>query len=310
MSIKVKRYTAEQKATWDGVVSNARNGLFLFARSYMDYHGDRFEDHSLLLIKDEKVIGLFPANESGTDIWSHAGLTFGGVISSEILKGADMIQALAVIISYYQALGFKELFYKAIPAIYHSYPCQEDLYALFRHNAILYRRDLSSVVDLAQPLRFSESKRQAIVKSKKAGLEVKASTDFVSYWNILTEVLSKFDAKPVHSVEEITALKTNFPANIHLYVAVLNDVILAGAVIYDYGKVVHTQYMANSKEGRAMGALDYINAFLIEKYSDRSFFSFGTSTENRGRALNEGLLQQKEMMGGRAIVNDFYKIEL
>jgi len=45
----VQRYTADQQPQWDDFVSNSKNGTFLFFRGYMDYHRDRFPDHSLLV---------------------------------------------------------------------------------------------------------------------------------------------------------------------------------------------------------------------------------------------------------------------
>ncbi|RYF85218.1 MAG: GNAT family N-acetyltransferase, partial [Chitinophagaceae bacterium] len=157
----------------------------------------------------------------------------------------------------------------------------------------------------------SETKRQAISKCRQAGMLVTEAVEFDEYWSLLTQVLSKFGVGPVHSLEEINLLRGSFPGNIKLFEARLNGELLAGIVIYDYNDVVHTQYMANSAEGRKLGALDFINSKLIsETFSKRKYYSFGISTEQEGTVLNEGLMQQKEMMGGRAIVHDFYKIIL
>ncbi|MGB9979538.1 hypothetical protein [Methanobacterium sp.] len=46
--IKIKRYEAEEKERWDNFVKNSKNGVFFSLRDYMEYHADRFEDHSLL----------------------------------------------------------------------------------------------------------------------------------------------------------------------------------------------------------------------------------------------------------------------
>jgi hypothetical protein len=309
MNLSVVRYKKEHIVAWNAFLPSARNGLFLFNRGYMDYHQDRFSDHSLMIYKGEKLVAVFPANEKEKKIYSHAGLTYGGIVSSNELKGADMLNVLNLVTAYYKENNITELTYKAIPYIFSTYPCQEDLYALTRCDAVLYRRDISSVIDLAEPLRFSETKRQSVNKCRQLGLTVEDNSDFTTYWELLRSVLSKHKAEPVHTLNEINSLKQNFPDKIKLFEARLNGELLAGVVIYDYGKVVHTQYMANSEKGRDMGALDYINSKLIsENFKDRRYYSFGISTEQEGKVLNEGLLQQKEMMGARAIVNDFYKI--
>ena len=41
--IEVTRYTARQSAEWNEFVERSKNGTFLFHRSYMDYHADRFD---------------------------------------------------------------------------------------------------------------------------------------------------------------------------------------------------------------------------------------------------------------------------
>ena len=49
--ITIVRYDAAQRVLWDDFVENARNATFLFKRDYMDYHADRFADHSLIVRK-------------------------------------------------------------------------------------------------------------------------------------------------------------------------------------------------------------------------------------------------------------------
>ena len=48
LQLNIVRYTAEQKTVWDSFVATSKNGTFLFMRDYMDYHADRFADHSLM----------------------------------------------------------------------------------------------------------------------------------------------------------------------------------------------------------------------------------------------------------------------
>ena len=311
MKLSITRFKKDDTALWNKFLSTARNELFIFNRAYMDYHEDRFADHSLMILRDEKLFAVFPANAKDKKIYSHAGLTFGGLISSNELRANEAVEVLDLIIQYCSNLGFEEIYYKVIPYIFYKYPCQEDLYALFRHNAVLYRRDISSVIDLTDPIRFSETKRQAINKCRQANVEVSENKNFSEYWDLLKSVLSKFDVLPVHTLSEISYLKQNFSDTIRLFEARLAGELLAGIVIYDYGKTIHTQYMANSEKGRSMGTLDFINAQLITgEFKNRKYYSFGISTEQEGKVLNEGLIKQKEMMGGRAIVNDFYKISI
>jgi len=77
----VERYTPARKTDWDAFVRTAKNATFLFHRDYMDYHGDRFVDHSLLIFHGKTLMGLLPANlATDSTLVSHAGLTYGGLM--------------------------------------------------------------------------------------------------------------------------------------------------------------------------------------------------------------------------------------
>ena len=309
--IELSKYSCEGKDKWDDFVSKSKNGVFLFYRDYIEYHADRFKEHSLVFLKKRKIIAIFPANEDGLNIISHGGLTFGSLIMSKKIRMVEVLDIFEKIKSYYADLGFSRIIYKAIPTIFHSYPAEEDLYALFRNNALTVKRDISSVIKIENALRFSPTKRQAINKGLENRIVVSESDNFDDYWMILEDVLLKHNTKPTHTKEEIIKLKALFNDNIRLFEARKDGGLLAGVVIYDYGKLVHTQYMANSVNGRKMGALDIINHYLLTKvFQGKEYFSFGTSNEQMGRKLNLGLIQQKEMMGGRGISVDSYQILL
>ncbi|UEQ75486.1 GNAT family N-acetyltransferase [Chryseobacterium arthrosphaerae] len=310
MKFEIIKYSNSYKEIWNSFISTSKNGLFFFERDFMEYHSDRFKDHSLLIFKNNKIAAVLPANEYERQIVSHGGLTFGSLIVSHAIKTIEVLEIFGEIKKYYSALSFNEIIYKAVPHIFHKYPSEEDLYALFRNDAKLFRRDISSVIDLSHPIRFSETKRQLVRKCEENTVTVSERTNFEEYWSLLSSVLQKFDAKPVHTIKEITLLKEKFPNNIRLFEARKDGKLLAGIVIFDFGNTIHTQYMAASSEGRKTGALDFINHILMEKFKDRKYYSFGISTENQGTYLNEGLIQQKENMGARGIALDFYSIKL
>ena len=59
---EIRRYTPADKPLWDKYVAKARNATFLFFRDYMDYHSDRFEDHSLMFFVGNHLHSILPAN--------------------------------------------------------------------------------------------------------------------------------------------------------------------------------------------------------------------------------------------------------
>lgn len=120
---------------------------------------------------------------------------------------------------------------------------------------------------------------------------------------LLTDVLAEHHAaSPTHSLEELELLRAQFPRQVRLFTAEHSDEVLAGAVVYDCGQTVHTQYLASGHRGRRTGALDLVVLHLMDEvFRDRRYLSFGISTEQGGRVLNRGLAAQKEMFGGRAV---------
>ena len=86
------------------------------------------------------------------------------------------------------------------------------------------------------------------------------------------------------------------------------DTPLGGTLVYETGRVVHTQYISANLAGKNSGALDLLFDYLInKKYADIPIFDFGQSTENSGYILNENLIFQKEGFGGRGVMYNVYE---
>ena len=310
---EIKPYSPEMKSEWDAFVGASKNGLFLFFRDYMDYHHDRFEDHSIVVSRQNKLYALLPANISHDVLYTHQGLTFGGLIVDEHFTAAESITVFKLINAYLRNEGIRKVVYKAIPWLYHPQPAEEDLYAIYRTtNAKLVARDISTAIRLDMPLACNEMRNRGIKKALHHGIIVEESNRWTDFWEVLTTNLqTKYHVSPVHSLSEIRMLKARFPNNIRLFTAQLNNKVLGGTVVYEYGNVAHTQYISASLEGKKLHALDLLLDKLIhEIYQDKTWFDFGKSTEQQGTILNEGLIFQKESFGGRAVCYDWYEWDL
>ena len=310
---RIEPYTEARKEEWDAFVEKARNATFLFKRGYMDYHADRFRDHSLMVYRKGKLYALLPANRRGDTLHSHQGLTYGGLVMSEKTTASGVMDAFRAIHECLKAEGIRKVVYKALPCIYHRMPSQEDLYALFRlTNARLIGRSLSSTLCQESKPRFAESRKSGIRKATARAVTIRQSDDYAAFWEILEANLQhKYGVAPVHTLEEIRLLAARFPENIRLHLACQGEKTLGGTVMYLAGRVAHTQYISASPEGKAAGALDLLFDTLINReYADVPVFDFGSSTEDMGRYLNESLLFQKENFGGRGMVYDVYEYDL
>lgn len=306
----VKRYQESDYRSWNTLVSQAKNATFLFHRDFMDYHKDRFEDFSLLVFEGEKLVAIMPANRAGEMVYSHQGLTYGGLVY-ENLRLVSVIKVFKMILFYLNENKIAKIQLKTLPFIYHSQPAEELNYALFLAEAQLIRRDTLAVIDLSKPFQFSKIRKRGIQKGKSNGLIIKEENNFEPFWNqvLIPNLESRHHAEPVHSLAEIQSLKNHFNKNIRQFNVYYNNEIVAGTTVFESGNVAHCQYISKYEEQENLGSLDFLYNHLIkEVFADKKYFDFGISNENQGKALNNGLSYWKESFGASTVVHDFYEV--
>ena len=327
-------YSVYRKETWDAFIDMSKNGTFLLKRGFMDYHSDRFFDCSLLIytgispdeefkeksLTTKDLMAVFPANwdKERLTVYSHQGLTYGGLVVLPDVTQKEVMDMMQAILQYYRDyMQAQRMVYKPIPYIYSSIPSGEDLYALFRVGAQLSRRLVSTCVSMRNPMKMMTLRIRQAKKAVEHGFYIDRMTEgdtqtLQEYWTLLEEVLEKYhDAHPTHTLQEMESLMRNFPRNIRLYIVRHEKRIVAGVIIFECRRVAHVQYIASGEEGRTYGALDLLFRHLInERYKQFDYLDLGTSNENDGRVLNEGLIFQKEGFGGRAVCYDTYEVSI
>ncbi|QBN20065.1 GNAT family N-acetyltransferase [Flavobacterium nackdongense] len=308
----VKQYQKIDYSDWNSFIGQAKNATFLFHRDFMEYHQDRFEDYSLIVLDGEKWVAVLPANRVGNEIFSHQGLTYGGLIYNEKHKLASVIAIFKSVLSFLNDNSIEKLQVKLMPSIYHQKPAEELNYALFLVGAQLIRRDTLAVLDLSQENNLSKLRKRSIQRGISNDFTIREVDDFEDFWNeiLIPNLAQKHQAKPVHSLEEIIKLKALFPKNIRQFNVYENGIIVAGTTIFGTSTVAHCQYISGKEDKNELGGLDYLFQQLIsETFKNKCFFDFGISNENQGRKLNNGLSYWKESFGASTIVQDFYEVE-
>jgi hypothetical protein len=310
--IELKRYKLNNKVEWDKFLDSSRIDTFLFKRDFMDYHADRFQDCSFIIYRKNKLEALMPGNISGTTWHSHQGLTYGGLINSLKISTNDVLEIFEHLNEYLKSIDITEVIIKPVPHIYHKYPSEEELYALFRNGAQRNSCNISSTIFQKNKISFIESRKSGIRKSAREGISIIEAKYFESFWLLLEENLEKTHGrKPVHTFKEIQQLKKLFPENIRLFCTVFKKRVIGGALLFIMKRIVHVQYISANDEGKSLGALDLLFHELINiHFADYPIFDFGQSTEENGNYLNEGLIFQKEGFGGRGIVYETYKYKI
>lgn len=313
--ISIVRYSDDKIGLWNQFNKQSKNYLFMFDRNYMDYHKDRFKDHSLMFYNEDKLVALLPMSEHDDMLISHGGLTYGGFITDVKMKQHTMMDCFSELIKYTKEKGLKSIRYKCIPHIYHNQPAEEDRFALFANGAKLDTVDVSTYVNLADPLKMPKGRKAQISRARRECVVIEELTeleDFKKFIDLENEVLSeRHDVHAVHTGEELKLLHDRLPENVHLFAALKDGDLIAGTVVYEYEQVIHTQYMAANDKARTIGALDLAVATVMEKYKKtKKWLDFGISTEHGKIYLNEGLCSQKESFGGRTGVYEIWELNL
>ena len=310
--IRISRYDSERdKNMWDDFVGKAKNSHFMFFRNYVDYHSDRFKDHSLLFYRGNKLLAILPASEHGGELRSHGGLTYGGFICGESMRQSWIMECFRLLRRYLSNHEFSHMMYKCIPYIYHRIPAEEDRYALFRSSAQIVKIEPATVVALKNEVKMPKGRKAQISRARREGVVCRKSEDFDRFFELENEVLeTRHRVRAVHTAAEMRLLHSRFPQNIELHFAMWNDELLAGVLLFITEKTVHAQYLASGEQGRKIGALDFLISTLIEHFQEgKDYFDFGISSESGGQILNEGLIFQKEGFGGRTVAYETWKLK-
>lgn len=312
MNFKVVPYQSSYHSLWNEFVAKAKNATFLFHRDFMEYHNDQFDDFSLMVYKEEVLIAVLPANKNEVGVYSHQGLTYGGIVVKNGIRMPDFTAVFRAILIYLNSYGIQELVIKEIPLFYTEQFSDEMKYLAFIMNAEVIRKDICSVIRLDRPFTVSKSVKRDVNNAQRRGLEIEREGDVDVFWKNILEpnLMRKFGKKPVHSVEEIQLLKKRFPNNIFQFNVLEDQKVIAGTTVFVTDRVVHAQYISIDHEVKKTGVLDFLYSALMEEYSDdKEYFDFGISNENEGRNINQGLLFWKEKFGAQIVVQEFIKFD-
>ncbi len=309
--VTVKRYNIKDKELWNDFISSAKNATFLFDRNFMEYHSDRFKDYSLLCFKNEKLIAVLPAHKVDDVVYSHQGLTYGGMVLQEEATLFEAFESYKAILCFLHHNLIKLLTIKIIPTFYNTVPADELEYFLFKSNAKLLKKDVLMVIDYRHQLKFKKNRREGINKAVRNGLTLKVEHSFDAFWNeiLIPNLNRKHQVSPVHSLEEIKLLAEKFPDNIQQVNVYKGNKLVAGSTVFLTKTTIHPQYVSGNLDKNSNGGLDLLYDYIINHYQEgKSYFDFNISSEQGGQVLNQGLIFWKEGCGARSYVASTYEV--
>ena len=324
MSLAIVKYQDKYEQVWDKfVLGSSVNGTFLQTRNFLNYHPEgRFKDASVLVMQGSNIVAVIPAcdteDEGRRCFFSHKGSTFGGIIIDRSKYDIVTMEELVPLLDeYIRGEGYERALLKCTSALFSKKPTDLLDYYLYKNGYDQFD-ELSFYVDLERAPDdllsiLNGSRRRDYRNALKNNLvfrRLETDEEIRRFHEVLALNLKKFGAVPVHSIDELLEFRHNrLPEETDFYGVFFNDILVAGTMLFYFGKsVLHTQYLAQDPEYSNLFLMNYLDYQLLEQAKERGFnkFSFGISTEERGKVLNKGLALFKEGFGCDFCVNRSY----
>jgi hypothetical protein len=301
---QIEPYRPEMAAAWDAVTDTAPGGTVMQSRRFLDYHGTRFRDLSLVGHRGGAIEAVLPiaasAREPGLAV-SHPGTSFGGLISTarDPAHARAFLRQAAVRLL---AQGFTDLLWRPPPSAVLRQPDDRLLPDLMRLGR-LTQMDLCAVLTLPGPEQAYW--RSEIRRGERKGLAahpVESPEAWAELHALLSARLSgKYGKTLVHSVPELVDLHARLgPQSRAQIIRDAGGTALSGQWFIDYGTgTLHNQYNGASDAGLALGASSYGISLALEAAAAQGFrtFSFGRSTNEDGWTENRALQRFKQGFG-------------
>ncbi len=327
MTVQVRRYREEDGVLWDAFVQRSCNGNFFHTRRFLRYHpAGRFRDHSLLFLEGDRVVAILSAvdQENGEGrrlLVSHPGASYGGGIVLPAPDGVGMDALLSALEDHAGEEGFSGVHFLRLPPATICRSPLPDLPSILLHRGwVVERSEIDSSILLTgvredSVLDHLDGKCRNMVRgSERAGLRVRESDDFASYWAILTETLrARHGAMPTHTLEEIERLRSLCPGEVRLFAAFHGGEMRGGVVAVTLSEyAIYTLYMAQDyayhlQHPLHLTIVEVMRACVRE---GRAVLHVGVSTEDGGERLNEGLFAFKESFGASTVHRESWFLSL
>lgn len=309
LGIEVRKYGEGYREQWEAFIDSSANGTFLHRRSFMEYHGERFEDASLMVLEGEELLAVFPAHQVGDQIFSHQGLSFGGWI---VKRDLDLPQQKLIVkstLEYFKEQSITKVDLKTVPEFYHSLVLSPEVFQNL--NGRIYTSNIfTHVISLPQTIK-DRGKRWGVRKAVQYQLCVKEEEIHEFFWKEILEPqhMQQLGRPPVHQWHEIQYLSERHPNRISLLSAYGEGNLLAGMVLFKHDTVLKVQYTASTLEGKNKRAVDFLMKKIMENMEFK-YLDLGTSIDPYNNTTKKSLAYWKESFGAKEFPLTTYQISL
>ena len=313
---KIEIYTEKYKEKWDAFVEHSKNGTIFHTRKFLSYHPpDRFEDFSLMFLKDGNIMSVLPAcievDSNEKILASHKGSTYGGFVVPFKFGIEDSLALVDTLLEFLYKKGFKGIWMRTPEYIFEKEPSQEIKFAMWHRGFSLDYVELST----CYALKNYDSSKPIIRQARRSydrGLKcIFDDKNFEDFYRILYDNLkNKYNREPTHTLDEILLLKKLLDDKFILVSAYLDNELIGGIVIFiANNKTAHIFYSAVKKNIAGLFPNDALVDTAIRKLKDMGFnyLNYGISTEDKGKIINFELFRFKEKFKGFGVYREVWK---
>jgi len=321
LGAEMRPYRPSDAPAWDLLVDRAHGGTVLHKRVFLDYHGSRFDDHSLVWSKPgaETLDAVFPLAAAPSEpgvVVSHPGSSFGGLVnrSTDSTQHEARLRQAAVAL---KERGFERLRLRLAPSIVLRQPDDGWAPLLLRFGRVI-GADLWSVLRLGACAKADAHLRYRMRRGERRRLQPVA-IETPQDWSrahalIAARLREKYEVMPIHSCAELIDLHARLGRQSRgLMVRNEDGTDLAAFWCIDYGTgTLHIQYISTTSTGRDLDAGTFGLAVLCEAATGEGFrqLSFGRSTDGDGWSVNRTLQRSKSRFGAGLAAQLNVEIEL
>ena len=286
--IKIIPYRSEFYNRWNNFIDQSLNGTLFHRLDFLEYHGEKFkqEEHHLMILKGEEIIGVLPAVKRDNTLVSPYGSSFGGIVISKKCSLSNAISVANVLKEYFIKFGLKRVEIVAPPNHYYIEQNHNLSFALEKIGFKLVSSEVFNFIELPKTeIEFWEDKYQprgrTTYRKYKSNFSIHANVSLDDFYPILLEDKIRHNSSPTHSKAELYYLINNFPDKIWFDIAIhLNGSRIGICYFKPTSNTLLTFYMARETSALGLNGKNILVDYGIRKAINEGikFFDFGAST--------------------------------
>ncbi len=307
MSITVYPYEPSFQEEWDRFIRQANNGTLFHLQKFLHYHTRKFNWNHLLFYQGNELIAVFPGGLDGSTLRSPIGASYGGLVLEPYCSIENLNAIVQALTTYCEQKKIKEIVLTPPMQVYNRVHDEVQEYALLHNGFEQIKIQYSSVIDLGA-VSLDKGRRSDIHRAKRDGLVVKESKDFDEFFPILVKNKEKYDARPVHTIDEMKKIDALFDAK--LFLAAIDGQTIGGLWILPASKTCALIfYSAFLREYRRYNPIVSLVAHAIDwaRQKGYRYLDYGVSTDTTAEEdIHWSLARFKERLGGSGCLRRTY----